>query len=131
MVDAVAFSHLPRFYHQPLSYSFPDPIVCEDFGKGLRSLYDFSKGDVLAICAANNIDYLIIALGALWSGATVTTANPGYTVPELTYQLKDCGAKVVVTQWSVRDNVREACINVRIDQSCIVLLGDDRDSQGV
>jgi AMP-binding enzyme len=67
--------------------------MAEVFGKGLRSQYDWQKGDVLAISSASDIDMPPIIFGALWAGATVSTTNPGYTFTELSHQLRDSGAK--------------------------------------
>ena len=101
-----------------------------DFGKGLKSTYDWRKGEVLALFATNNVDTPAIIFGALWTGAVVSPANPGYTAKELAYQLRDSEAKAVVTQLAVIDTVRKACKEVGIPESNIILLGDERDKNG-
>ncbi|CAH1771437.1 11202_t:CDS:2, partial [Entrophospora sp. SA101] len=52
----------------------------------------FKPGEVLAIVSPNHIHYPIALLGTIAFGGTVTTANPDYTVDELTYQLTDSKA---------------------------------------
>ena len=57
----------------------------------------FGKGDVLAIMAPNVPEYAVAFHGTAWAGCTVTTVNPTYTAQEVKHQLKDSGAKLLVT----------------------------------
>ncbi len=57
----------------------------------------FGKGDVLAIMAPNVPEYAVAFHGTAWAGSTVTTVNPTYTAHEVKHQLKDSGAKLLVT----------------------------------
>jgi 4-coumarate--CoA ligase len=98
------------------------------FGKGLQSVYNFRKGDVLALFSPNDIDTPSVVFGALWAGAVVSPANPGYTVDELVYQLKDSHAKAVATHYSALSTVRAACAKCDIDDSNIFLVGSERDA---
>lgn len=101
--------------------------MAEDFGKGLKSLLDWKKGDVLAMFAPNSIDTPAITFGTLWAGGVVSPANPGYTKAELTYQLKDSGARAIVTILPVLDTVKAACAEAGIPEECIFILGEERD----
>ncbi|KAJ9626355.1 hypothetical protein H2203_003987 [Taxawa tesnikishii (nom. ined.)] len=101
-----------------------------DFGKGLKALWDWRKGDVLSLFTPNCIDTPAITWGAHWAGAIVSPANPGYTAEELAFQLKDSGAKAVVTQWPVIETVRKAAKQVGIPEDRIILIGDKRDPEG-
>jgi 4-coumarate--CoA ligase len=96
----------------------------------LKSIYGWKKGDVLALFSPNCVDTPSVTFGALWAGATVSPANPGYTVAELAYQLKDCGARAIITQLGVIDTVRRACRQVGIGEESIILIGDERDPKG-
>jgi 4-coumarate--CoA ligase len=96
----------------------------------LKSTYNWKKGDVLALFSPNCVDTPSVTFGTLWAGGIVSPANPGYTVAELAYQLKDCGAKAIVTQLSVIDTVRRACKQVGIGEESIILIGDERDPKG-
>ena len=71
-----------------------------------------------------------MTFGALWAGAVVSPANPGYTVGELVYQLRDCGARAIVTQLGLLDTVRKACKQVGISDDGIILLGEQREPNG-
>ena len=100
------------------------------FAKGLKSLFDFRKGDVLGLFSPNSTDTPAITFGALWAGVIVSPANPTYTVNELAYQLKDSGAKAVATQLATIDTVRKACAKVGLPEDHIILIGDARDGSG-
>lgn len=109
-------------------YTFGDiQNLAEKFGRGLVSQYDWKRGDVLAISSLNDIDMAPVVFGALWAGGTVSTANSGYTVSELSHQLRDSGAKCVVTQIANIATVKEACRIVGISEDRIVLLGSGHD----
>jgi long-subunit acyl-CoA synthetase (AMP-forming) len=98
-----------------------------DFGKGLRALWDWKKGDVLALYTPNCIDTPAILWGTHWAGGIISPANPGYNVDELAFQLKDSGAKALATQKPFLENARKACKKVGIEEDRIILLGDERD----
>ncbi|PKO57885.1 MAG: hypothetical protein CVU24_18175, partial [Betaproteobacteria bacterium HGW-Betaproteobacteria-18] len=55
------------------------------------------KGDVVAAHMPNCPQFAIVYYGILASGAVYTATNPLMTARELEKQLRDCGAKVVVT----------------------------------
>jgi acyl-CoA synthetase (AMP-forming)/AMP-acid ligase II len=55
------------------------------------------KGDVVAILAPNCPEYAVVFHGVAFAGATVTTINPTYTAPEISHQLADSGARLLVT----------------------------------
>lgn len=98
-----------------------------DFGKGLKGAWEWQKGDVLACYTPNNIDFAPVVWGTLWAGGIVSPANPGYSVDELAFQLKDSGAKALVTQYDQLENALKAAEKVGIPQDRVILLGDKRD----
>ncbi|MEN3002089.1 MAG: 4-coumarate--CoA ligase family protein [Armatimonadota bacterium] len=55
------------------------------------------KGEVVGIYSPNLPEYALAFHGVALAGGIVTTANPLYTVDELAYQLRDSGAKFLVT----------------------------------
>jgi 4-coumarate--CoA ligase len=93
-------------------------------------LFGFRKGDVLGLFSPNCVDTPAITFGALWAGVIVSPANPGYTANELAYQLKDSGAKAIITQLATIDTVRKACAKVGLPEDHIILIGDARDPTG-
>ncbi|OGE53679.1 hypothetical protein PENARI_c007G01916 [Penicillium arizonense] len=98
-----------------------------DFGKGLKALYDWRKGDVLALFTPNTIDTPVLMWGTLWAGGVISPANPAYTVDELAFQLKNSGAKAVATHASVLAVAAEAAKKVGIPADNVFLVGDERD----
>ena len=98
-----------------------------DFGKGLKSVFDFKKGDVLGLFSQNDIDVPPIVFGALWAGGVVSPANPGYTVDEFAFQLKDSGASLVAVHLTSLDIAKVACAKANIPDSNIIVIGDGKD----
>ncbi|KAK5132264.1 hypothetical protein LTR08_009252 [Meristemomyces frigidus] len=104
--------------------------TASDFGKGLKSLWDWQKGDVLALYTPNCIDTPVVTWGCHFAGGVVSPANPGYTVDELAFQLKDSGAKALVTQVPQLAIALQACEKIGLPHDRICLIGDERDGQG-
>ncbi|KAE8316820.1 hypothetical protein BDV41DRAFT_573331 [Aspergillus transmontanensis] len=99
------------------------------FGQGLKAIYDWRKGDVLALFTPNSIDTPVVMWGAHWAGGVVSPANPAYTTEELAFQLKNSGAKAVITQVPQLSVVREAAKQANIPEDRIILIGDKRDPE--
>jgi acyl-CoA synthetase (AMP-forming)/AMP-acid ligase II len=79
------------------------------------------RGDVVAVYSPNQPEFAITVLGAAMAGVTTTTANPLYTADELGYQLRDSGARLVVTTAPFMDRAREAATEAGFD----AVLGHD------
>ncbi|KAL8720833.1 MAG: hypothetical protein Q9225_002350 [Loekoesia sp. 1 TL-2023] len=110
------------------SYTFAQVrYTAAELGKGLKSVWNWRKGDVLGLFAHNTIDTPAVIWGCLWAGGIVSPANPGYTINELAFQLKDSGAKALATQKSLLAVATEAARLVEIPEDRIILIGDDRD----
>ncbi|KAJ9195637.1 hypothetical protein DTO164E3_6713 [Paecilomyces variotii] len=103
--------------------------AAEAFGQGLKSIWNWKKGDVLALFTPNCIDTPAITWGTQWAGGVVSPANPAYTPEELAYQLKNSGAKVLATQVPLLPVAREAAKRAGVPEDRIILLGDQRDPQ--
>ena len=99
------------------------------FGQGLKALYNWRKGDVLAIFSPNSIDTPVVTWGTHWAGGVVSPANPAYTAEELAFQLKNSGAKALVTQLAVLPVAEEAARSAGLSQDRIFLIGDERHPQ--
>lgn len=98
-----------------------------EFGKGLKSVWEWQKGDVLALFTPNSIDTPSVLWGCHWAGGIICPANPAYTVDELVFQLKDSGAKALVTQKALLPRATKAAKQVGIPEDRIILIGNDRD----
>ena len=82
----------------------------------------FGHGDVLALWAPNLPQWAGVALGAMAAGGTVTGANPAYTERELTQQLADSGASMLVTGPSLLPAARAAAAAAGVRE--VVVLGE-------
>lgn len=98
-----------------------------EFGAGLKALWGWKKGDVLAFFTPNSIDTPALTWGCHWAGGIVSPANPAWTAEELAFQLKDSGAKALVTQLASLHVAREAARKVGVPEDRIILLGDKKD----
>ncbi len=101
-----------------------------EFGRGLKSLWGWKAGDVLAFFTPNSIDTPVLTAGLLWAGGVACPANPLYTAAELAHQLRNSGATALVTQLSFVETAASAAAEVGIPADRIILLGDDRDAAG-
>jgi acyl-CoA synthetase (AMP-forming)/AMP-acid ligase II len=68
----------------------------------------FQKGDVFAIFSPNLPEYAIAFHAVSLLGGIVTPINPLYTDDEVAFQLKDAGAKYMVTVPQLLDKAMEA-----------------------
>lgn len=68
----------------------------------------FNQGDVFAIYSPNLPEYAVAFHAIASLGGIVTTANPLYTPHELAHQLKDAGARYLLTVPPFLANAREA-----------------------
>jgi long-chain acyl-CoA synthetase len=89
--DRVAVSFLGKYinYRQLLSYS-------NSFARGLADL-GVKKGDRVALFMPNVPHMVIAYYGVLKAGGVCVMTNPLYTERELSHQVRDGGAKIVVT----------------------------------
>ncbi|RAH86406.1 acetyl-CoA synthetase-like protein [Aspergillus japonicus CBS 114.51] len=99
------------------------------FGQGLKAMLDWRKGDVLALFTPNSIDTPAVTWGTHWAGGVVSPSNPAYTAEELAFQLKNSGAKGLVTQYHLLSVATIAAQEAGIPHDRIILIGDERDPQ--
>ncbi|KAK4092731.1 hypothetical protein Purlil1_2656 [Purpureocillium lilacinum] len=114
------------------SYTFAD-IKAHSiaFGRGLRHVFKWQKGDVLAFFSPNNIDTPVVNLGLHWAAGIASPANPTYTVDEFARQLEDSRARVVVTQKPFLKTACDAAAKAGIPRDHIILMGAGRDETGI
>jgi acyl-CoA synthetase (AMP-forming)/AMP-acid ligase II len=79
-------------------------------------------GDVVGIYSPNLPDYATAFLGVAQAGAVNTTANGLYGVEELTFQLRDAGARMLVTHPALADRALPAAAAAGI--AAVVAFGD-------
>src|SRR6266566_2156157 len=76
----------------------------------------FKKGDVFGIFSTNCPEYAIAFHAVAMLGGINTTLNPLYTAEEAAHQLKDAGAKLLVTAPKFADKAQEAAQQAKIEE---------------
>jgi acyl-CoA synthetase (AMP-forming)/AMP-acid ligase II len=66
------------------------------------------KGDVVAICSPNVPEFAVVFHAVVRIGGILTTVNPAYTADEIAFQLRDAGARLLITTAGLADRAREA-----------------------
>lgn len=99
-------------YLKNAANEYPDKVAIHFMGKEMtyRELYQDSlkfagylqslgleKGDRVAIMLPNSPQSVISYYGILFAGGVVVQTNPLYVERELEYQMKDSGAKILIT----------------------------------
>ncbi len=126
MAEKVWLKHYPEQIPHTLTYeeipiqefltrsakNYPDNVAIHFMGKEMKyaELYEsalkfanylqtlgIQKGDRVAIMLPNCPQGVIAFYGILYAGGIVVQTNPLYTEREAQYQLKDAGAKVIIT----------------------------------
>src|SRR2546427_1321918 len=83
----------------------------------------FKKGDVFGIFSTNCPEYAIAFHAVAMLGGINTTLNPLYTAEEAAQQLKDAGAKFVVSAPKFADKAREAAQASQVEE--LFVFGQD------
>lgn len=76
----------------------------------------FKKGDVFGILSPNCPEYAIAFHAVATLGGIVTPINPLYTRPEIAHQLKDSGARFLVTPPSCAEKASEAIADAGVEE---------------
>ena len=91
------FADRPAYHFLGVTHTFQElDDLSSRFGNFLE-MAGYGIGDVVAVNLPNLPQYLIAHVGALRAGCAVTGMSPLLTPKEMAYQLKDSGAKVLVT----------------------------------
>ena len=76
----------------------------------------FKKGDVFGILSPNCLEYAIAFHAVATLGGIVTPINPLYTRHEIVHQLKDSGARFLVTPPSCAEKASEAIADAGVEE---------------
>ena len=76
----------------------------------------FRQGDVLAILSPNLPEYPVAFHAVATLGGATTTINPLYTAEEIGAQLRDAGAKLLLTVPQLLDRAREAAAGTLVKE---------------
>lgn len=95
-----------------------------EFASYLQQL-GLKKGDRVALMMPNLMQYPIALFGILRAGCIVVNTNPLYTPDELTHQINDSGAKVILVLANFATTVEKALPNLKsIEKVIITEIGD-------
>jgi acyl-CoA synthetase (AMP-forming)/AMP-acid ligase II len=83
----------------------------------------FGKGDVLALLSPNVPEYGVAFLATTLTGGTVTTINPVYNTEEIAFQLKDSGARFLVTVAPALEQASKAAEETGVEE--VFVIGED------
>ncbi|RIB09096.1 hypothetical protein C2G38_1981828 [Gigaspora rosea] len=95
------------------------------FASGLRDKVGFKRGDVLAIYSSNQVDYPMVLLGTIAAGGKVTPVDPKYIANELSYQLLDSGASILIVHPDLLETAIAASKEINNPNFRIFLFGDN------
>lgn len=119
---SILFSNLQVDGASNISYTYNE--LSSSIKKFASSLAKrgFKKGDVFALYLPNVPEYPIMFFGIIALGGVVTTLNPTFTEKEIAYQLKDCGAKYIMTVPAIADKAKQAAAEVGIN--CVFAISE-------
>ncbi|HEX8096894.1 MAG TPA: 4-coumarate--CoA ligase family protein [Pyrinomonadaceae bacterium] len=80
----------------------------------------FRKGDVFGIYSFNCPEYAVAFHAVSLLGGIITPVNPLYTCDELAHQLKDAGAKFLLTAPQLMDRALEAARKIGIEEVFVI-----------
>ncbi|GJD94239.1 AMP-binding protein [Methylobacterium iners] len=119
-----------RFAERPAVQCFGSLLTYASIGASAEALaawlatQNVAKGDRVALMMPNVPAYPVAIFGVLLAGCTVVNVNPLYTPRELTAQLNDSGARILLVLENFAHTVAEALPNVSLDRVVVVGPGD-------
>lgn len=105
-------------------------VTYGDFAKQVRALAGglhargVGPGTTWALMAPNLPEYAVVFHALAYAGATVTTLNPTYGAEEIAFQLKDAGAKAVITVGLFLETAKAAAEEAGIEDIFLIGPGD-------
>jgi 4-coumarate--CoA ligase len=81
--------------------------------------------DRVLLFSGNSIWFPVVFMGILMAGGIFTGANPGYVARELSYQLKDSGAKFLICADGSLELGVEAAESIGMSKDCIFRFDDE------
>nr|WP_204332122.1 4-coumarate--CoA ligase family protein [Geodermatophilus sabuli] len=94
--------------------AYVDRVAAALHARGLR------KGDVVAVFCPNTPWYPVVFHGIAAAGCVMSPINSLYTPDEIAFQLRDSGAKVLITVSPFLDRVRAAVDQAPVDEIVVM-----------
>jgi len=108
------------FYGRKISYRELRDHV-DRFATAMKDL-GVKKGDRVALLLLNSPQFIIAYFGALKAGAILTAISPVYVSPEIKHQIEDSGARIIICQDILYDNVERA--GVKLDKVILTSIAE-------
>jgi acyl-CoA synthetase (AMP-forming)/AMP-acid ligase II len=93
---------------------YVDRVAAALHAKGLR------KGDVVAVLCPNTPWYPVVFHGIAAAGCVMSPINSLYTADEIAFQLKDSGARILVTIGLFLEKAKEATETTPVDEIVVL-----------
>ena len=103
-----------HFFGQQISYRELDSLS-NRFAHALRKL-GLNRGERVAVVLPNVPQFVIAFYGTLKAGGVPVLGSPLSNEEEIAYQMRDSGARVLLTLNSYRDRIERICANTQIEQ---------------
>ena len=103
-------------------------LTAQDFMDQVKSLAGglsekgFGAGKTVALMSPNLPEYCVIFHAVAWAGGTITTINPTYTASEVTHQLNDSGADLLITIPAFLESAQSGAKGTSVEQ--VVVIGE-------
>ncbi len=88
----------------------------------------FGAGHTIALMAPNMPEYCVVFHAVAWAGGTITTLNPTYTASEVSHQLNDSGAELLITVPMFLETATEGTAGSHAQQVVIIGGSDNATS---
>jgi len=119
------FATQPAFTNLDTTLTFAEvDRLSRAFAAYLQSLAGLKPGDRIAIMVPNTLQSPVVLFGILRAGFVAVNANPMYTVPELTHQLADSGARAIIVLENFAHTVADALPQTALQTVVVTQLGD-------
>lgn len=102
--------------------SYGDLVSRIDSFAGGLAARGIGVGDVVALLSPNSSGFAIAFHGILRAGATATTVNALFTARDITKQLKDSGARLLVTVNALLPQALEGALGAGLTEDEVVVL---------
>lgn len=120
------YADRPAFYNLGTTITFQQlEQYSRAFAAYLQNELKLAQGARVAIMLPNMLQYPVAMYGALRAGMIVVNVNPMYTADELTHQINDSGAEVIIVLANFAATVEHALPNMPgLKHIIITELGD-------
>ena len=119
------FGAQPAFTNLGTTMTFADvERASRAFAAYLQAIPGAQSGDRVAIMVPNTLQSPVVLFGILRAGMVAVNVNPMYTIPELTHQLADSGARTVIVLENFAHTVAAALPSTAVKHVIVTRLGD-------